>query len=176
MQPDGCLGVVEGVPATNNAAPVSTLDAVLLVAEPRHERGVHLCDLLRTEPSRPRLVGKPVAWHRRCHDVERILRSAPVSHRVRQRSDDLGELSNRTRPAVRNDHRNGVGFGRALVNEVNVKVIDTRLELVKLIQLLLLRPPIEFLAPIGNKVGKVIELGAIVPPDAVKLVRKTGLL
>ena len=162
--------MVERVPAADDRAPVAALDAVALVAEPRHELRVHLGDLLGAEPRRPRLVREPVAGHGRRHHVERVLGAPAMGDGVGQGADDLRELGDRAGPAVGDHEGQGVGLGRALVDEVDVEIADDGLELVERVEPLLLLAPVELVAPVGDELGDVVELGSVVPPGAVELI------
>ena len=70
------------------------------------------------------LAGEAVTRHRRDHDVERVLRVPPYAVGIGQRLDDLDLLEHRARPAVRDDHRQGVLVRRADMDEVNVHPVD----------------------------------------------------
>ena len=90
----------------DDRAPVAALRAVARVAEPAHQLDLGLRDA-RGIPAA--LVGRPgeaVAGHRRADDVE------GVAGRRRERrvaaADDLLELDDRARPAVRDDERERV--------------------------------------------------------------------
>jgi hypothetical protein len=63
---------------------------------------------------------------RRCEYVDRqpdgkamYLRCVRLRPRIAQRTDDFVELIERPRPTVRKEQRDGVGVGRALMNEMH---------------------------------------------------------
>ena len=66
-------------------------------------------DPLDVPACRRRLAREAEAGQRRAHDVEGVGGVAAVRGGVGQRFDDLVELDDRTRPAVRDDQRQGVG-------------------------------------------------------------------
>jgi hypothetical protein len=85
------------------------------------------------------------------HQVERILRLAAVSRRVRQRADGLEELHDRARPPVRHDERQGVLVARLHVDEVDVEPVDLGLELGERVQLRLDPAPVVVVGPVRRE-------------------------
>ena len=73
---------------------------------------------------RGRLAGKPVARHRRNHDVEGVRRAPAMRRGIGQRIDDLQLLDDRAGPSVRDDERQRIRMFRTNVNEVNVQPVD----------------------------------------------------
>ena len=103
--------MLERVRPADDRTPVAALESVSLVTEARHQLGVDVCDLFRSKSRLAWLVREAVARHRRSHNMKRVFRSPTVSCRVGQGPDDLGELGDGARPAMRNDERERVLFG-----------------------------------------------------------------
>jgi hypothetical protein len=96
--------------------------------------------------------------------VERVGGIPAVRARIGERTDHVEELDDRARPSMRDDHREGVGLGRALVDEVDVGAVDGGEEVVELVQPGLGGAPVVRVAPVRDEVPCVSELGAVVPP------------
>jgi hypothetical protein len=92
-----------------------------------------------------------VAWQGRDHDVESVLVAAAVRGWIRERTDDLELLDDRTRPTVRDYHRQRIFVTRTDVDEVNVQPIDVRRELRQGIQLRFYLAPVVAVAPVLNQ-------------------------
>jgi hypothetical protein len=67
---------------------------------------------------------KPVARHRRNHQIEGVHRTGAMCRRIGQRIDNLQLLDNRAGPAVRHDERQRALVFRTNVNKVNVEPVD----------------------------------------------------
>ena len=175
MQTDRLLRMVKRVPTANDRPPVATLDAVPVIPQPCHELGPDFGNLLRPEPTLGRLVGESIAWHRRRHDVERIVGRAAMRNRVRERPDNLRELGDGPRPTVRDDQRGGIRLRGALVNKVRVESVEHRLELVEFVQPAFLLPPVKTVPPVTDQIREIAQLGAIVPVGAIQLIGQPGV-
>ena len=116
----------------------------------------------------------PVAGNRRAHDVERGRRIAPVTARVTQRLDDVEELRHRTRPAVRDDQRERVRFGRARVDEVDLLPVDVGEEVRPAVEPLFLHAPVELRLPVLAEVAEVRDVGAVRPNPSPGSGRASG--
>ena len=83
------------------------------------------------DPSRSSvgLPEKPYPGMRRHDEIEGVLRAASVRRGVGERTDDLQQLEDRARPAMRHDQRHRVRMTRANVHELNVEPVDLRHEL-----------------------------------------------
>ena len=90
--------------------------------------------------------------------------------RVAQRLDDVEELRNRARPAVRDDERQRVRFRRARVDEVHLRAVDVGEEVRPPVEPRFLRAPVELVPPRLAQVLEVREVGAVVPRRAGNLV------
>ena len=58
------------------------------------------------------------------------------------------------------------------MHEMDLDAVDRRLELVELVQPPLLGAPVVLVAPVGDKLTEVGQVGAVVPVGAAELVRK----
>lgn len=79
--------------------------------------------------------------------------------------------------AMHKKQRYSIGHFTLLVNKANVQCIravhfDTGLEIGKLVDLLLLLPPIEFSIPVRRQALHVCKRGSVVPSCSIKLVWK----
>ena len=86
-----------------------------------------------------------------------------VGCRIGQRADDLGELDERSRPAVRDEQRERVRMLRLLMDEVNFQSVDGGREVVELVQLPFLCPPVELVAPVRHQVLEIGDVSAVGP-------------
>ena len=84
---------------------------VALVAEPAHELDPRRRDSIEVPARLAGRTREAIARDRRDHEIERDGGVAAVRARVAQRTDDIEELNDRARPAVRNDERESVGLG-----------------------------------------------------------------
>ena len=110
--------------ARDPRAEVAALRAVALVAEPAHQLGPGLGDAVEA-PARSRgPVRRSRSRAARGDDVEGVGRIAAVGAGIGQRADDVEELDDRAGPAVGEDQRHRVGFGRTDVQEVDVLPVD----------------------------------------------------
>ena len=103
------------------------------------------------QPVRRRLLRKRVSGHRRDHDIERIRCVAAVRGRVGERADDVQHLDDRTRPAVGDDHRQGVLVTRPDVDEMDVEAVDPGQELRDGVQPGLEPPEVVVAAPVPDE-------------------------
>ena len=100
--------------------PVPALRRELTMTEHvSHPLGQKLADLLDAEPFLPRSKGQGVPCQRRRHDRE-IVADARKTRGVREHGQDLMELDDRTRPAVRRSQRHRVRALTLFMNEVQV--------------------------------------------------------
>ena len=95
------------------------------------------------------------AGHRRHHHVKRLRGIPAVGARVGQRADQLGELDDRVRPAVRQQQRQRVRLRRADVQEVHVQAVDLGDELGEVVQPRLVRPPVVTVRPVLGQLAQV---------------------
>ena len=110
--PIACSGSTTPICVVIDRAPVAALRAVAVVAELGHQLSFERAATRRmSQPVLVRRAREPVAGHRRAHDVERVGRVAAVRRRVGERADDVEELDDRARPAVRDEQRERVGCG-----------------------------------------------------------------
>ena len=112
--------------AGDGRAPVAALGDVARVSEALHQLRPGARDAVGVPAGAGRLAGEAVARHGRDDDVEGVLGAAAVRGRIRERTDDLELLDDRSRPTVRDDHRQRIRVARADVDEVNVDAVDLR--------------------------------------------------
>ena len=62
----------------------------------------------------------------------------------------------------------------ALVNEVDAQAIDVSAKVGKVVEHLLLRPPVEFVLPVGFQALQVVQVGARVPACPFNLIGQAG--
>ena len=127
-------------------APVAALGAVALVAQADHQRLPCPGDPADAPARRGRLAGEAVAGQRRADHVKGVLGAPAVCGRVGQRPDHLVELDDRSRPAVRDDEREGVAVWGPLMDEMDVEAVDLGGELVEAVQRGFACPPVVFVA------------------------------
>jgi hypothetical protein len=108
--------------------------------------------------------------------VERVLGAPTVSRRVRERLDDLQQLDDRARPAVRHQQRQGVGVRRADVRELDVEAVDLDDELRQLVQPGLDPAPVVAAAPVLDERAELPELDALRPVADGLLLRPASRL
>ena len=152
----------------DDRAPVAALRPVTLVAELLHQLAPEQRRALLSEAARRRNLREAVARQRGRDDRERVGRVAAVRRRVGQQRQDLADLVERARPAVREDQRQRVGPDTLLVHEVDVVVLDAvgadRLrELRHAVQVGLLHAPVEAGPPVFAEFLHVGEVGAVLP-------------
>ncbi len=95
--------------------------------------------------------------------MEGVLCPATVSCRVRQGRDDLQQLHDRAGPAVRHQHRHGVGMRGADVRELDVQPVDLGDELRQSVDLRLGLAPVVPGAPVLDERAELCQLGALRP-------------
>ena len=154
-------------PRRDGAAPVAPLGEITAVSEDvGHQCGEHPGHPAGA-PGTGRPAGEGEPRERRRDDVECVLGVASVAFRVRERTDDVEELHDGSRPPVRDDQRQGVRVAALLVNEVDVDPVDRRREVGKPVDAGLLFPPVEPVQPPGAQLLHVVEVGAVTPPAVV---------
>ena len=144
--------------AGDGSAPVSALRHEVRVAEPLHELGPYLRDVLGA-PTRARWFSrKTVARDRRNDYVERVLGTSTMRRGIGQRTDDFQEFEDRAGPAVRQEKRHGVGLLGSHVDEVDVDAIDVGRELRQGVELRFRLAPVVARAPVAHELLERIEL------------------
>jgi hypothetical protein len=93
--------------------------------------------------------------------VERILGATTVCRRIGEGADGLEELHDRTRPAVRHDHRERVVVRRSDVDEVDVEPVDLGLELRQRVQARFARAPVVAARPESSELLQRGQLHAL---------------
>src|SRR5207244_3248397 len=103
------------------------------------------------------------AGQRRNDDIERVLGIAAVRSGIRQRPDDLAHVPEGPRPAVSGDERYRLRALAALVDEMDVDVVDARAEVVIVRHLALLGTPVERGPPVLDELGEIVAVRAVAP-------------
>lgn len=160
--------------ARDGCAPVTTLDAVPLIAQPSHQLGEcrgHPAVLPTGLGGR---AGQREARDARQHQMERVGRIVAVGPRIGQPRRDPGELRERTRPAVRHQQRCRVRLGRPDVREMHRGAVDGGGELRPLVQLGLGGAPVVLMPPVRRELAEITQRYAVRPSNAGEFVRPAG--
>jgi hypothetical protein len=94
--------------------------------------------------------------------VEGVGRVAAVAAGVGERPDEVDVLEEGVGPAVGEDQRQGVGLGRAEVQEVDVLPVDGGV-LRELVEPGLPGPPVVLVLPVVDQVADVADRDAVLP-------------
>jgi len=108
---------------------------------------------MRTGPQ-PAVVGlleKPYPGMEGDHYIERVLGASAVGGGIGERPDDLELLDDRARPAVGDNHRQGIWMAGANLDEMNVQPIDLGHELRQGVEFRLAFAPIVICYPIARE-------------------------
>ena len=116
-----------------------------------HERGEGVGDLGRRRSAAGPAEREAVAGQRRRDHRERVGRVAAEARRVGQQREDLVELPDRARPAVREQQRHRVRTAALLVDEVQVDAAERHRELSEGVEPRLVRAPVEAVAPVRDQ-------------------------
>ena len=142
-------------------APIAALRHILRVAKALHQHGPGARDALGVPAGRGRLARKPVARHRRNHEVEGVRCARAMRRWIGQRIDDLQLLDDRAGPPVRDDERQRILMFRTNVDEMNVEPVDVRHELRQGVQPRFDLAPVVICRPIGRELAHRRELHAL---------------
>lgn len=182
QQPGGCQACHR---AGDGGAPVAALSDVASVTEALHQLRPAAGDAVRSPTGFRRLSGKPVAGHGGQNQVEGVFASTAVGRRIRERSNRLEQLEDRSWPAVGHDQRQCSWMPRADVDEVYVEAVDPSDELRLGVELRFRPTPIVARAPVGHErlqLGELNALGGVVdgfsvgPPRCRDAAAKVGEL
>src|SRR5205823_9009361 len=117
-----------------------------------------------------RAFRKPAARERWRDDIERIVRIAAVRRGVGEQREELRHLEERARPAMQEQDRNRVRPAPRLAKEMQTEAVDVRQKVGKRVEALLLRAPVEAVAPVSEQLAQVVEVRAVIPGAAGDLV------
>src|SRR5882724_11422305 len=131
--------------------PIASLRDPALVAKAWHQRRPCAGDPGHIPARLDRLVGEAKARERRHDDMERVLRPSPVASGIAERADNLHELNDRSRPAVRENDRQSVLMRGPHVDEMNANPVDLCTKLREGVDASLKAPPVIPIAPIGDE-------------------------
>src|SRR6266849_5934399 len=115
-----------------------------------------------------RRVRKNESGNRRDDDVEGVFRASAERRRIGERTDDLRELDERARPAVRDEERQRPRLLRSPVDEMNVQAIYSRRELLEGTEEPFLFAPVESIAPVVDQLPEAANVGAVGPAVALE--------
>ena len=147
----------------DDRAPVVAGGAVALVAEAAHQLHPGAGDADRPPAALRGGPGEPEPRQRRHHEMEGRVRVRAVRARVRERPDDVQELRDGPRPAVREDERQRVRLRRANVEEVDPLPVDVGGELRERVEAPLPDAPVVAAAPVLHERPKNGERHAVIP-------------
>jgi hypothetical protein len=133
----------------------------LRVSEALHQHDPRTRDVGGVPACSGRYARKPVARHRRNHQIEGVRRACAVCGRIVQRIDNLQLLDHRARPAVCDDERQRVLVLGTNVNEMDVQPIYLGDELRIGVQSRLDLAPVVLRHPIAREFLQRRELGAL---------------
>ena len=92
-----------------------------------------------------------------------------------KRLDQCEKFDDRTRPAMNQHQRYCVEAWRALMDKINLLSINFRGELVKAVDLRFLCTPVVIVLPIIRQFSDLLDVGAVLPTRARKLIGPFGL-
>src|SRR5262245_45361932 len=115
--------------ARDRRAPVAALRHIVRVSKALHQLRPGLRDAVGVPAGALRLAGEAVPRHRGDDDVEGVAGAAAVRGWIRERTDDLELLDDRSWPAVRDDDRKRILMKGPDVDEVDLHPVDGGLEL-----------------------------------------------
>src|SRR5262245_46224310 len=107
----------------NECAPIATLRAIALIAQPPHQLGPSTSDARCIPPGLVRWAGEPVARNRRDDHVECVGRITTRGARIGQWADHVKKLHDGTGPAMREDQWQRVWFRRAHMDEIHIGAV-----------------------------------------------------
>src|SRR5262249_36493785 len=148
VDPRDVLRILLAQACTHARAPVASLGAVALVAEPRHQRRPCPSDSLDAPARAARLAAEPVAGERRDDAVE-----AGVGERLKS----VDELDDGPGPAVGEDERERLRERRAGVQEVHGHAVDLGPELADRLEPCLAAAPVVAVAPVPAQLLELAE-------------------
>ena len=147
----------------HHRAKIAAMRDVAIVAETLHHLRESSRGSLQIPAAFARRTGKSVARNRGADHVKRIARVTAVCARIAERTDYVHELDDRTRPTMRDDEWKRVRLGRAHVQEMDVRAVDSSRELRKLVQARFVLAPVVRRGPIFRQMFRVVERDAVVP-------------
>ena len=149
--PSNSGGACTPIRSTTSApqSPPCATNCVVSKALHQHDPGTG--DAGGIPAGRGRLARKPVARHRRNHEMERVRCARAMCRGIGEGIDDLQLLDDRAGPPVRDDERQRVLVLRTNVNEMNVQPIDLGDELRQGVQSRLALAPVVVCRPVARE-------------------------
>ena len=164
------VAVEAGDHAGHAGADVAAVQAVPAVAEPAHQLGPGASGAAHRPAGRAQRGGEGVPGQGRRDDVEGLARA-----RVDQRLDQVQELGDGTREAVRDQQRLGAGLAGCDVQEVDPPAVDLGRELRVLVKPRLLGAPVVLRAPVPGELLQVAQRHTAGPLHAGQLAWPAGI-
>ncbi len=150
------------------------MHAVPVVAELGHQGREDPGDPGRVHPRPGQGCGEPETRQRRDHQMEGVGGVAAVATGIGQGPDHVEEVDHRAGPAVQQDQRCGVWFGRAHVQVVQILPVDGDQVLRVLVENGLLSTPVVVGAPVVGHLPEISGGDSAAPADPGKLLRPPG--
>ena len=166
---DHVLAVERGDHAGHAGADVAAVHPVPLVAETAHQLGPGACGAAHRPARRAQRVRERVTGQGRRDDVEGL-----PSGGVDQRLDQVQELGDRAREAMRDQQRLRAGLAGLDVQEVDVLAVDLGGELRVLVELRLGGAPVVLRVPVPGELLQVAQRYAAAPSHAGQLAGPAG--
>jgi len=145
----------------DDGAYVAALGDVAGVAQAGHELGPRLGEAGGVPTELGWRGREAVPGERRQHEVKGVLGATAVRGRVGERADDLEQLDDRARPAVRDDQRQRVLVPGLHVDEMHVHAVDLGLELRQRVQPRLAPAPVVLVRPVAGQLLDRLQLDAL---------------
>jgi len=168
------VGMAKRQIGIHRSSPIASLRTEAGIAElVDHQARPEIRNLRRVHAALTRAVRESIAGQRGDDHVERVCRVTAVSCRIREGPDHLVHFVEAARPAVGQHERQRLGSLSLDVDEVDSQPVDLGPELGKLVEEAFLDSPIESIAPIGDELLRISEVGPIVPARIRHGVRPT---
>ena len=175
MDADELVGMGAAHPRGGDRAPVAALHREALVAERvAHQVGENVRHLLDAEALLPGLKRQAVARQRRRDDREGVARIGAEARRIGEARNEVDELEHRSRPAVHQQQRRGIGSLPRDMQKVQIAVRARQPELREGVEARLLRAPVEGSAPGVDQAAQIVDIRPVAPRLARRAIRKPG--
>src|SRR5215469_14867747 len=99
-----------------------------------------------------------------------------MGRRIRQQRYERQQLDKCAGPAVHQDQRDAVAARCPLMHEVDVDTVKLGAKVMESVQRTLLRSPVERVGPISEQRSQVVQVGALLPPNARNLIGPARLV
>ena len=170
MDPDQAFGMMQAETRRHRRAPITPLRTKAFIAERAHQFGG---DIGHLPNAKARLTGaerQAVTWQRGRNHGEGVRRIAAKGRRIGQARDDVEKLKDRARPAVKQQQQHRLWTLAGDMERMDIDPGDGHLDLRKAVEPGLLCPPVETIAPIGDDIAQIADIGAIGPRRIRRLI------